>query len=197
MDHRKKTQTEVFSYATIVISMALMSGLALGHVTEKSMNPRLSAEPPADPVERFGLGQNAYETTNAYREPIRAQGPEYAEASYEIGRYVDGARVLLPFEPARKTDRIRLERLQSWNDENFGSAVNLDDGGFGYAESDFEDYEPIDVGAVADSPESGTEQTALYDAIDDHVIEQNDSEMDAQQISGPGVTDSQPVRTDS
>ncbi len=173
MAHRKKTRTDVFSYTTIVVSMALMSGLALGHVTEKSMNPRLSAEPPADPVERFGLGQNAYETTNVYSEPVRAEGPEYADASYEIGRYVNGARVLAPFEPARKIDRIRLERLQAWNDENFGSAANLDNGSFGYAESDFEDYEPIDVGAVADSRESATEQTALYDAIDDHVIKQN------------------------
>lgn len=154
MGNRKKTRAEIFSYMTIGVSLALMSGLALGHVTEQSMHPRLSAPPPADPVERYALGQNAYKMPHVPVQTSPARPVEYADASYEIGRYEKGIRVLVPEEPARKIDRLRMERLQAWNDETFGP----DDGGYderaGYAETHIEDYAPIDVGAVMDAPET-------------------------------------------
>lgn len=154
MGTRKKTLTEKFSYTTIGVSLALMSGLALGHVTEQSMHPRLSAPPPADPVERYALGQNAYKIPHVPVQTSPAQTFEFADASHEIGRYAKGARILTPAEPARKIDRLRLEQLQAWNDENFGA----DDGGYaqgaGYAEARRDDYAPIDVGAVMDAPEA-------------------------------------------
>lgn len=153
MGNRKKTRAEIFSYATIVVATGLMSGMALGHITEKSMHPRLSAAAPADPVERFGLGQNAYDTTNPPIQVARSASPEYADASYELGRYVNGVRVLVPYEPARKIDRVRLERLQAWNDESFGPDAGLDADNSGYAEAETDDHVPIDVGAVRDAPE--------------------------------------------
>ncbi|MEH6660426.1 MAG: hypothetical protein V7679_02155 [Parasphingorhabdus sp.] len=154
MGTRKKTLMEKFSYTTIGVSLALMSGLALGHVTEQSMHARLSAPLPADPVERYALGQNAYKMPHVPVQTSPAQHVEYADASYEIGRYEKGARILTPEEPARKIDRLRMERLQAWNDENFGAA----DGGYderaGYPETRRDDYAPIDVGAVMDAPET-------------------------------------------
>lgn len=152
MGNRKKALTEIFSYTTIGVSLALMSGLALGHVTEQSMHPRLSAQPPLDPIERYALGQNAYKTSNASIKPTPAQPSAFADASYEIGRYEKGARILTPAEPARKIERLRLERLQDWNDRNFGSESGVDDKHADYAETG--DYAPIDVGAVMDAPES-------------------------------------------
>lgn len=153
MENREKTPTEIFSYATIALSLALLSGMALGHATEQSMQPRLAANPPADPVERFSLGQNAFAmprvtASRTDRQPA-AYGPEYA--SYEIGRYERGARVLVPAEPARKIDRLRLERLQAWNDENFGTDAGLAGEPAEYAERM---HQPIDVGAVIDAPEA-------------------------------------------
>lgn len=162
MGNRKNTPTEIFSYTTIAVALASMSGLALGHATEQSMHPRLSANPPPDPVERFQLGRNAYQTTNthgnAHGKAMQARpaeySPEYADASHEMGRYEKGARVLTPAEPARKIDRLRLERMQAWNDEYFGPDAGLDDEPVGYAEMDIDDHAPIDVGAVMDAPES-------------------------------------------
>ncbi len=133
----------------------------MGHATERSMQARLSVSPPSDPVERYALGQNAYKTSNAAIPITRSAPPAYTDVSYEIGRYKNGARILTPAEPARKIDRLRLERLQAWNDENFGDDSGLYDDGFDdegtdYAEAEIDDYAPIDVGAVIDAPEATT-----------------------------------------
>ena len=178
MGNQRKNLINSFSYATVVVSMASMSGLALGYVTEKSMHPRLSAAPPSDPVDRFGLGQNAYQTANVNIAPTHAESPVYADTSYEIGKYSNGARILAPFEPARKAERLRLERLQAWNDQNFGNEVNLNDEDLGYAVMNSEDHQPIDVGAVKESHEPVTRNAISYDAIEDSVIRQNNLIVD-------------------
>lgn len=155
MGNRKSTASEIFSCATIGVSLALLAGMALGHATEQSMRPRLAANPPADPVERFSLGQNAFAMPRvkvhlAGNQPA-TYGPDYGHASYEIGRYERGARVLVPAEPARKVDRLRLERVQAWNDESFGPDAGLAAEPSEYAERM---HQPIDVGAVIDAPEA-------------------------------------------
>lgn len=167
MGTRKRTPTEIFSWTSLAVSLAMLSGLALGHATEQSMHPRLSASLPADPVERFGLGQNAYDTRNASLSVPPAQPADYADASYEIGQYRNGARILIPAEPARKIERLRLERLQAWNDETFGADGGLDEHGGGYAETASDDYAPIDVGAVIDAPESQTAHAVRYAGTSD------------------------------
>ena len=151
MENRQRTASEIFSYATIALSLALLSGMALGHATEQSMRPRLAANPPADPVERFSLGQNAFAMPRVKVSLTGDQPAAYGHASYEIGRYERGARVLVPAEPARKIDRLRLERLQAWNDENFGTDAGLAGEPAEYAERM---HHPIDVGAVIDAPEA-------------------------------------------
>jgi hypothetical protein len=96
-----------------------------------------------------------------------SQSPEYADASYEIGRYENGARILTPEEPARKIERLRLERLQAWNDENFGSDTGIDEDRAGLVRAEPDDYAPIDVGAVMDAPESsGSAQAGRHGATD-------------------------------
>lgn len=167
MGNRKTTLTEIFSYTTIGVSLALMSGLALGHVTEQSIHPRLSAPPLSDPVERYALGQNAYETTNAHIKMAHGQPAAYTGASYEIGRYEKGARILTPEEPARKVERLRLEQLQAWQDQNFGPDSGLDDERPGHAETHMGDYGPIDVGAVIDAPESAATYAVQHIGTDD------------------------------
>jgi hypothetical protein len=162
MGRQKTTLTEIFSYTTIGVSLALMSGLGLGHVTEQSMHPRLSANLPADPVERYALGQNAFAMPEVNIKMARAPSPQYGEVGHQTGRYVNGARVLMPAEPARKIDRLRLERLQAWNDENFGGDAGLDDRHADYAEFNIDDYAPIDVGAVQDAPESAAERAKRH-----------------------------------
>ena len=155
MGIQNKTPTEIFSRAVIAVSLACLSGLGLGHSTEQTMRARLSANPPADPVERYALGQNAYKTSNAAIKMAPAPTPEYTDASYEIGRYEDGTRILAPEEPARKIDRLRLERLQAWNEQNFGGGGGVDNEVSEYAQRD--DYAPIDVGAVMAAPESAAQ----------------------------------------
>tara|TARA_R110002126_G_scaffold44671_7_gene127079 strand:+ start:11704 stop:12282 length:579 start_codon:yes stop_codon:yes gene_type:complete len=153
MRNRKKTPTEIFSGTVIGLSLALLSGMGLGDLTRQSMHARLSASPPADPVERYALGQNAYKTPRITARKANAQSADYADASYEIGRYENGARILMPEEPARRADRLRMERLQDWNEQSFGQT--LDDEPLDYAALDSADYAPIDVGAVMPVPESG------------------------------------------
>lgn len=186
MGHRKKTRADILSYATIIIATGLMSGMALGHITEESMHPRLPASAPVDPVERFGLGQNAYKTTNPPNRAIRGANPEYADANNEIGRYVNGARVLVPYEPARKIDRVRLERLQAWNDENFGPDADLEDESFKDAERDFADYQPIDVGAVETIAEATVQQTVLDAPVGDREAESKNITLDARADDAAG-----------
>lgn len=154
MGNRKKTPSEILSYSMIAVFLASISGLTLGHATEQSMHARLSANPPPDPVERFQLGRNAYQTTYSHGKATPTRPAEYADASHELGRYEKGARVLIPAEPARNIERLRLERLEAWNDENFGPDADLDDEPVGHAETDLDDHAPIDVGAVIDAAES-------------------------------------------
>ena len=164
MGNRNKTPTEIFSTALIAVSLACLSGLGLGHATEQSMRARLSANPPADPVERYALGQNAYKAPRIHHKAVEEQAPQYADASYEIGRYEKGTRILMPEEPARKIDRLRLERLQAWNEQNFGSGGGLDEQGADHATVD--DYAPIDVGAVMAAPESAAQPRLQQIAMD-------------------------------
>lgn len=142
----------------IAVFLASISGLTLGHATEQSMHDRLSANPPHDPVERFQLGRNAYQTTYSYGKATPASpaqyAPGYADASHEMGRYEKGARVLTPAEPARNIERLRLERMETWNDEYFGPDTDLADEPVDHAEMDMDDHPPIDVGAVMAAPES-------------------------------------------
>ena len=147
------------SRTTITVSLALLAGLALGHATEQSMNARLSANVPLDPVERFGLGQNAFATANAKIPHISSPVLAYAEVDDEAGRYVNGARVLTPFEPARKIERLRLERVQDWSDENFDTDIEFRDDDQSDADDGFADYQPIDVGAVEAAPETAVANT--------------------------------------
>lgn len=156
MGIRKKTPAEIFSWTTIAVSLGLLSGMAMGDVTRESMHARLSATPPADPVERYALGQNAYKKPYVSRKAVPAQAPQYADASFDIGRYEKGVRILAPEEPARKIERLRREKLQDWNEENFGSGR---DKGSGYAEMNM-DYQPIDVGAVMEAPDSPARHAA-------------------------------------
>jgi len=156
MASRKKTPAEIFSWTTIAVSLTLLSGMAMGHVTRDSMHARLSATPPVDPVERFELGQNAYKRPHVRRQAVRP--PQYADAGDEIGRYKNGARLLAPAEPARKSDRLRLERLQDWNEQSFGG--DRDDEPVDYAEMDQVEYAPIDVGAVIEAKDSPARHAA-------------------------------------
>lgn len=150
MGKRKIIPTDILAYSAVAILVALGSGMVLGHVTEESMTPRLSANLPPDPVERFGLGQNAFETDTPHIVPVRSETRPYAEANHIVGRRVNGARVLVPFEPARKVDRMRLEGLQSWNEESFGDGSGAGDGFASVDDDEFAGHEPIDVGAVED-----------------------------------------------
>ncbi|WP_417621076.1 hypothetical protein [Parasphingorhabdus sp.] len=197
MGNRKETLTDFFSYTTIAVSVAVMSGLALGHVTEQSMHPRLSVPPPADPVERYALGQNAYQTRRTHVGPVRAQGrgytAEYRAASYEIGRYEKGARILMPEEPARKIERTRLEKLQAWNEQNFGSDEHRNDEHVGDGAMDRKDYQPIDVGAVMAAPESEVQPAARLIRTSDNVMEPSRIAMDAHKIPARGAPDDLPV----
>ncbi|WP_373490764.1 hypothetical protein [Parasphingorhabdus sp.] len=155
---------------TIAVSLAMLSGMAMGHATEQSMYARLSAHPPPDPVERFALGRNAYQPAPIHAKERQARpvgyAPEYADASDTIGRYEKGARILTAAEPARKIERLRLERLQAWNDENFGTGVELDDEPVDYAERDMDDHAPIDIGAVIDAPESAARPVIVHIGTD-------------------------------
>lgn len=154
MGNHKQTRTEIFAYMTIGLSLALTSGLALGEVTRQAMHPRLSVPPPADPVERYALGQNAYKMPHVPFQRTSAQTAQYTDASIEIGRYEKGARILSSEEPARKTDRLRLERLQAWNKQNFNPDRGYDKEAVSDAGAQRTDYAPIDVGAVMDAPET-------------------------------------------
>lgn len=156
MGNRKKTPAEIFSWASIAVSLTLLSGMAMGHVTRDSMHARLFATPPADPVERYALGQNAYKRPHVRRQAVRP--PQYADAGHEIGRYRNGVRLLAPAEPARKSDRRRLERLQDWNEQSFGG--DRDGQPVDHAELDRVEHAPIDVGAVMEAPESPTRHAA-------------------------------------
>tara|TARA_R110002033_G_scaffold5582_19_gene23823 strand:- start:1789 stop:2331 length:543 start_codon:yes stop_codon:yes gene_type:complete len=158
MGNRKRTPAEIISWATIALSLATMSGLALGHDTGQTMHPRLSAKPSLDPIERYALGQNAYERTHIPSQTRSAEPFKYADTSHEIGRYKNGVRLLVPAEPARKIERLRLERLQAWNEDNFGSDTGLDEGDSRLAKRDMNDDVPIDVGAVRDAPEMAAMQ---------------------------------------
>lgn len=164
MGNRNKTPTDIFSHAVIAVSLACLSGLGLGYSTEQSMRARLSANPPTDSVERYALGQNAYKTSNSPIRRVQASASAPIEASFEIGRYEDGTRILAPEEPARKIDRLRLERLQAWNEQNFGGGAGLDDQGADRAAMD--DYAPIDVGAVMAAPESAAHPRLQQIAMD-------------------------------
>jgi len=147
------TRTEIFSYMMIGLSLALMAGIVLGDLTRQSMHARLSVPPPIDPVERYALGQNAYKMPHVPARTTPPQPVQYARAGYEIGRYQNGTRILAPEEPARKADRLRLERLQAWSEGNFGADGGHEEDDAGYAEAQVEDHGPIDVGAVRDAPE--------------------------------------------
>ena len=193
MGNRKKTPAEMFSWTTIAVSLALVSGMAMGHVTEQSMHARLSASPPADPVERYALGQNAYDTTNPPLRTARVQQGDYADAGYEIGRYENGARILMPAEPARKIERVRLERLQDWNEQSFGATV--DDDPVEYAGIDRDDYPPIDVGAVTEAAESEARHAVRHVNADRSAMKVERVSLDAR--PAPDATASLPLFTGS
>lgn len=191
MGNRKKTPMEIFSYATIAVSLATISGLAMGRVTEQSMHPRLSASPPADPVERYALGQNAYKRPHVRNPRVQPQSATYADAGHEIGRYEQGVRILTPYEPARKIERVRLERLQGWNEQSF--ANSLEDTPGEYARLDQDHYPPIDIGAVADAPESEDRHPVRHITVRDDRMKPERVSMDTRPAREQGATATLPL----
>ena len=73
-----------------------------------------------DPIERFGLGRDG--TVVASSKPANSTPAKVQYAAVEVGTYRNGKRILVPFEPARKRDRVR-ERAYAeqnrWRYDNY------------------------------------------------------------------------------
>ena len=116
--------SKIFLIAVLVIAIGAIIGLSLGRSMGPSVRNDQAAGNTVDPVERYELGQNAYEPPKITTKVDHAQGSP--GSSQEIGRRVNGKRILVPNEPARKKDRMQLIKEQQdykqWYDGYFGDA---------------------------------------------------------------------------
>lgn len=90
-----------------------------------------------NPVERFGLGRDGTIVSSGNR-TTHGQ-PVLHYAAVEVGTYRGGKRVLVPFEPARKRDRMR-ERAHNeqaqWRYDDYGDQSASSDSDERWAVSD-------------------------------------------------------------
>jgi len=92
---------------SLLVVGAMLTGFGAAQLVA-APNPRLSiAVQAADPVARYGLGRDATRV-DAPAEPAPPAVLAWNDApSPEPGTYRHGARVLVPYEPARKRERMR------------------------------------------------------------------------------------------
>jgi len=103
------TKTHTFSAGLVIVSAGLVAGSAISATTMERMRDKLSAPLPSDPVERYQLGQNAFDNPGPKFDLAYSKAPRGdIEINYEYGSYRDGKRMLVPGEPARKKDRMAL-----------------------------------------------------------------------------------------
>lgn len=113
----------IFSYMVIALSAASLSGLLLADTVLDNMKEQQIASAPTDPVERFRLGQNAFDPpSNTRATAVRTVRRVSFNQNDKIGLYQNGFRLLVPNEPALKTERLRLEQEEKWYDEYFANA---------------------------------------------------------------------------
>ncbi|QTD54973.1 hypothetical protein [Parasphingorhabdus cellanae] len=116
----------IFSYIVIALSAASLSGLSLADTVLDSMKVQQIASAPTEPVERFRLGQNAFEwPSNTRATAIRTVRSVSFHQNDKIGRYQNGFRLLVPNEPALKSERLRLEQEEKWYAEYFANADDV------------------------------------------------------------------------
>lgn len=115
-------QKQVFlvTRLTIAISLSCLSGLAIGSDVVDNMEWPQVMNTPATAVDRDWLGRNAFRTAEVRVQSSRVTHQNAAiNQNDEIGRTINGVRQLVPHEPGRKVERLRLEEQEKWYAETF------------------------------------------------------------------------------
>lgn len=115
-----------------MVMVGALAGMYFGKSMNADLDPRLEAENGGDPVDRFELGRDSY-AKGAIRVDPRQNVPMRNDAT-ELGVVKDGARVLVPYEPARQKERADAEADEAWQNESFPEIENPDD--FHYFDED-------------------------------------------------------------
>jgi len=106
-----------------VLAVGIVAGSAVSSTTMDRVRDKLSAPLPADPVERYQLGFNAFDNPGPKFELANSSAPrDYSSLNYEYGKVRGGKRMLVPGEPARKKDRLALVRDTQFEQEYYGNA---------------------------------------------------------------------------
>jgi len=118
------SRSRVLAVAVFVLVVGAIAGLSVGRSLYTEIQNKKSSEPPSDPVERYELGQNAFQPPKTGKLPDTARAAP--DENQEFGRRFNGKRILVPNEPAMKKERIRIMEEQrqhkDWYDGYFGSA---------------------------------------------------------------------------
>lgn len=140
---QRSNVTSTLSWAVLMAASGALGGLLIADSTRARMNGQNSPPAIADPVDRYGLGQNAYETPSV--EPARTYQLLPINQHFEHGQYVNGARVLVPGESALKAERLRMAMQDRWHAEYFG----VDDTDYSYAPDYYDGFDqPQDIAEV-------------------------------------------------
>ncbi len=112
----------------VVIAIMLAGGFLgmwFGDSLRGSIFGNLGDERMADPVERYELGRDSFNKGRVKVDPSH-NIPMRNEAT-EFGIVRNGARVLVPYEPARAKERADNMAAQQWQDYQFPDIENRDD----------------------------------------------------------------------
>lgn len=107
-----------------VLTILFVIGGAAGWYAGTYLGTDLGQDKLADAqssAERFDLGRDSYTFQSRSTTPVREAAP--AAQNTTLGEMRNGARLLVPNEPARKKQRSKLEAdtatQENWRDENF------------------------------------------------------------------------------
>lgn len=113
-----KISVKAISIGLLVLSAGTLLGLGVAYGVQERLDPKLTPEIADDPVERYDLGRNAFKPPRVKRKSVVTVSE--ADRNQEVGKTKEGKRLLVPAEPAKKSERDALEAQDKAQREYFG-----------------------------------------------------------------------------
>lgn len=121
-------QSATYIKAFVAVIALVVAGSFVGILFGDSLRGRiydsLASDAPSDPVERYELGRDSFNKGRVKVDP--KHNIQMRNDATEFGVVRDGARVLVPYEPARAKDRAEIMAQQEWQNYTYPAIENPD-----------------------------------------------------------------------
>ncbi|WP_164118981.1 hypothetical protein [Sphingorhabdus sp. Alg239-R122] len=126
---KRHSRGKLAIFGLLLALAGMLAGFFISSAMVGDVRGNMQASQPTSPTEKYSLGQNASDTPATRQEPVKLEKYVPKTSAVPDVRYKNGARVLVPGEPALKEVRSTLEDGYDYTADP--ESESTDPGGFG------------------------------------------------------------------